>query len=119
MSNDKIIAFCGILCSECPAYKATLAGDEDALAKQAAEWSSDDYPLTADDLACDGCLQEDKRVAKFCADCDVRGCALERGVENCAHCDAFPCEMLEKPWSMSVDAKTTLEEIRQMLKGSS
>jgi hypothetical protein len=26
--------------------------------------------------------------------------------------------MLEKPWSISVDAKTTLEEIRRMLKGS-
>jgi hypothetical protein len=48
----------------------------------------------------------------------VRQCALERGVENCAHCDDFPCEKLEKPWSISVDAKTTLEEIRQMLKGS-
>jgi hypothetical protein len=118
MAEERIIAFCGILCSDCPAFKATLAGDEEALAKQAAEWSSDEYPLEADDLLCDGCIYEDKRTAKFCLDCDVRQCALERGVENCAHCDDFPCEKLEKPWALCVDAKTTLEEIRQMLKGS-
>jgi hypothetical protein len=105
MDNGKIIAFCGILCSDCPAYLATQAADDEA-------------PLTADDLICDGCIYEDKRAAKFCLECDVRQCALERGVENCAHCDDFPCEKLEKPWSISVDAKTTLEEIRQMLKGS-
>ena len=118
MDNGEIIAFCGILCSECPAFKATQAGDEEALAKQAEEWSSEDSPLEADDLLCDGCIYTDKRVTKFCLDCDVRHCALEKGVENCAHCDDFPCEKLEKPWSMSVDAKTTLEEIRKMLKGS-
>jgi hypothetical protein len=50
MDNGKIIAFCGILCSDCPAYLATQAADDEALAKQAAEWSSDEYPLTADDL---------------------------------------------------------------------
>jgi hypothetical protein len=118
MAEERIIAFCGILCSDCPAFKATLAGDEEALAKQAAEWSSDEYPLEAGDLLCDGCIYEDKRTAKFCLDCDVRQCALERGVENCAHCDEFPCEKLEKPWALCVDAKTTLEELRQMLKGS-
>jgi hypothetical protein len=118
MDNGKILAFCGILCSECPAFVATQAGDEEALAKQAAEWSSEEYPLTAGDLVCDGCIYTDKRVTKFCLDCDVRHCALEKGVENCAHCDDFPCGKLEKPWSMSVDARTTLEEIRKMLKGS-
>jgi len=118
MDNGKIIAFCGINCAACPAFVATQADDKEALAKQAAEWSSEEYPLEAGDLVCDGCLYTDKRVTKFCLDCDVRQCALSKGVENCAHCDAFPCEMLEKPWSMSIDAKTTLEEIRQMLKGS-
>jgi len=118
MDNGKIIAFCGIICSDCPAYLATQAGDEEALAKQAAEWSSEEYALTADDLLCDGCIYEDRRAAKFCVECDVRQCALAKGVETCAHCDDFPCDRLEKPWSMSVDAKTTLEEIRRMLKGS-
>ncbi len=118
MRNDKLMAFCGILCSECPAFKATQADDEELLAKTAVEWSSDDHTLEADDLLCDGCIYEDKRASKFCLECTVRECALERGVENCGHCDEFPCAELEKPWSMSVDAKTTLEEIRRMLKGS-
>ena len=118
MADKKIIAFCGILCSKCPAFKATLADDEEALSKQAEEWSSDEYPLTAADLGCDGCIYEDKRAAKFCQECDVRQCAFAKGVDNCAHCDEFPCDKLEKPWSTSVDAKATLEEIRRSLKES-
>lgn len=118
MAEERIIAFCGILCSECPAFKATQAGDEELLAKTAGEWTSEEHPLEAADLLCDGCIYEDKRAAKFCFDCDVRQCALEKGVANCAYCDDFPCEKLEKPWAISVDAKTTLEEIRQMLKES-
>jgi hypothetical protein len=118
MDNGEIVAFCGILCSDCPAFVATQAGDGEALAKQAAEWSSEEYPLTADDLVCDGCIYTDRRVTRFCLECGVRQCALAKGVETCAHCDDFPCGKLEKPWSMSVDAKTTLEEIRQKLKGS-
>jgi hypothetical protein len=115
MPNDKLIAFCGIDCAACPAFIATQAGDEEALAKQAAEWSSDEYPLTADDLICDGCIYQDKRVTKFCFDCTIRQCALGRGLENCAHCKDFPCDDLQKPWSMSLDAKTTLEEIRRTI----
>ncbi len=118
MADEKIIAFCGILCSECPAFLATQADDQEALAKQAAEWSSEEYALTAGDLICDGCIYEDKRAAKFCVECNVRQCAIAKGVETCAHCDDFPCDKLEKPWAWSVDAKTTLEEIRQMLKES-
>jgi hypothetical protein len=95
MDNGKIVAFCGILCSDCPAFVATQAGDAEALAKQAAEWTSEEDPLTADDLWCDGCIYTDKKVTKFCLECDVRQCALAKGVETCAHCDDFPCEKLE------------------------
>jgi hypothetical protein len=115
VESKKMLAFCGIPCSECPAFKATVAGDDDALAKTASEWSSEEYQLVAGDLVCDGCLYPDRRVAKFCFDCGVRACALEKGVETCAHCGDFPCEKLELPWSLSVDARTTLEEIRRML----
>jgi hypothetical protein len=118
VDNGKLIAFCGILCSGCPAYKATQAGDDEALARIAVDWSFDDYHFEADDVRCDGCTFTDRRTARFCLECAVRECALARGVENCAHCDAFPCELLAKPWAMAVDAKTTLEDIRRALKGS-
>ena len=35
---DKIVAYCGLVCTGCPAYVATQADDRAALEKVAAEW---------------------------------------------------------------------------------
>ncbi|MBN1875577.1 MAG: DUF3795 domain-containing protein, partial [Anaerolineae bacterium] len=35
---DKIIAYCGLNCAECPAYLATQANDMEALEHVAEEW---------------------------------------------------------------------------------
>lgn len=35
---DKMIAYCGLVCTNCPAYVATQADDRDALEKVAAQW---------------------------------------------------------------------------------
>lgn len=36
---QEIIAYCGIMCSDCEAYLATLAGDVEALARVAERWN--------------------------------------------------------------------------------
>ena len=58
MAANRIIAYCGLDCAECPAYIATRAGDEARLAETATEWSSDDYPVSAAEVPCDGCVQQ-------------------------------------------------------------
>ena len=35
---DKIIAYCGLVCSDCSAYVATQANDQEALERVAAQW---------------------------------------------------------------------------------
>jgi hypothetical protein len=35
---DKMIAYCGLVCTDCPAYVATQANDRDALERVAAQW---------------------------------------------------------------------------------
>ena len=38
---NRMIAFCGIICSDCPAYLATQADDRDALEQVLAHWRED------------------------------------------------------------------------------
>jgi hypothetical protein len=114
MSEDKIIAYCGLICNECPAYIAKQTNDDELRKKTAEEWSSEEWEIAPEDLNCDGCTS-DGELASFCNVCDVRICATEKGVVTCAHCTDYPCEKLEMPWSMNADAKKTLDKIRESL----
>ena len=115
---DEIIAYCGLNCTECPAYVATQSGDPAAVEKVAAQWrEAFNMPdLTAESVICDGCLaQASGRLSGYCATCAVRACAVERAVINCAHCADYACEKLTGFWVHAPEAKATLEQIRAAL----
>jgi hypothetical protein len=112
---DKIIAYCGLNCSECPAYLATQTGNRAELEQVAAQWrEAFNMPdLTAESVVCDGCLQiEGGRLIGYCATCAVRACAVERGVANCAHCADYACDKLTAFWAHAPEARAALEQIR-------
>ena len=117
-AEQKITAFCGIDCAECPAYVGTREGDAELLAKTAAEWSSDDEPLTAEDLICYTCLQTEKRLFTWCALCRMKDCCREKDAPNCAYCDEYACDDLKKLWDMvqSQDPRKTLDDVRREVK---
>jgi len=48
---------------------------------------------TAQNVRCDGCMNDGRLADK---NCPIRPCAIQKGVENCAYCDEFPCEKLEE-----------------------
>lgn len=114
---EKMISVCGLICTDCPAYLATQNDDDEGRKKVANEWSSDKLLLKPEDINCDGCSAIEKRLIKFCTMCEVRDCGLERKLQNCAHCDEYPCEKLNKhletigEWG--VKAKVNLDEIRK------
>jgi len=113
---ERMIAYCGLVCTECPAYIATQANDVEQLKRVAAQWSAQfNTTLTADDCACDGCLATTDRHMSHCDECVIRACAIEKGVRNCAHCGDYPCEKLKDFFSYAPVAQTTLEQIRQNL----
>ena len=94
--TDRMIAYCGIVCTDCDAYKATQAEDMEALeamAKKASEQFG--IELAAADSMCDGCLAATGRQIGYCHECAIRLCAVPRGVETCAHCDDYPCDKVE------------------------
>jgi len=110
-----MIAFCGLTCTSCPAYKATKNNDME-LAKQTAEQWSQDYGLkvTVDDVWCDGCLVEDRKCA-HCNKCEIRACGQKHQVKNCAYCPDYTCELLDTFFKMVPDAKKTLDGIKATL----
>jgi hypothetical protein len=48
-------------------------------------------------------------------DCQIRICAIEKGIENCAYCDDYPCEALEKLFATDPGARERLDAIRAAL----
>lgn len=84
----QMLGYCGINCDNCRAYKGTVAGDM-ALLEQAAGsfWEG---AFSAKDWVCLGCRPADQPfLAKFCAGCTIRACAVERGLANCAACPDY------------------------------
>ena len=116
---NKIVGYCGIICSGCPIFLATQK-DDDAERKRVVELVRKQYDkeCRAEDINCDGCLSEGLRLWRDCKTCKIRGCAKERNVENCAHCDDYACETLVKLFDDYSPAKETLDEIRSGLSRS-
>lgn len=115
--NGRIVAYCGLICTDCSAYLATQAGDPDALARVAASWEQeyDVENVTLQDVTCDGCLGQDGRKGAHCAECDIRACGVARAVANCAHCPDYTCEKLERFLGFVPDARVVLDGIRAAL----
>ncbi|MBN1313866.1 MAG: DUF3795 domain-containing protein [Anaerolineales bacterium] len=114
---EKIIAYCGLVCTECPAFIATQAGDMAALEKVAAQWREEyNAPnITVESVYCDGCLDIHGKKCAHCGECEIRACGLARGVENCAYCSDYACEKLESFLGFVPAARVLLNEIRQGL----
>ena len=113
---DKMIAFCGLVCTECPAFLATQENDDTKRKEVAEAWSKQfNMTIKPEDINCDGCKSEGKRLIGYCHICQIRKCSQEKGVENCAHCDEYACEKLTEFFAMAPMAKTSLEEIRKVL----
>ena len=112
----KMIAFCGLVCTECPAFIATQEDDREGLKRVAAQWSQQfNTSIAPEDCICDGCLAFEGRLSSYCHVCEIRACGIKRDVQNCAYCDDYPCQELEKFFAFAPDAKATLEGIRQSL----
>jgi hypothetical protein len=111
-----MIAYCGLVCTGCPAYVATQAGDMEALQRVAAQWSEEfDAAIAAADCLCDGCTSSSQRLSSYCGECQVRACAIGRSVVTCAHCHDYGCDKITAFFNFAPGAKATLEEIRHTL----
>lgn len=111
---DRMIAYCGIVCSECDSYRATKANDLEALerlAKRARE-EQGIADATADAVRCEGCLPETGRKISYCATCEIRACGAARKLANCGRCGEYAaCGKIKAFFEMAPEAKKVLDEI--------
>jgi len=111
---EKIIAACGIVCSECPAYIATLNDDEEMRKKTAEDWSKMySAALKPEDIFCDGCLTKTERIFSHCKVCPIRKCCREKNISNCAYCNEYHCDKITEFFGFVPDAKKVLDAIRK------
>ncbi len=109
---EQIIAKCGLICSDCGAYKATLANDNELRAQVSEEWSKMfNVDIAPENINCLSC-QNGEVLFSHCNVCEIRLCAVERGIENCGVCDDYICEKLEKFFEFVPDSKVVLDKVR-------
>lgn len=104
--KSRIVAPCGIVCTDCPAYLATQSDDMEKLQEVAERWSSEDQLFEAKDLVCEGCFSD--RLYAFCAECEARECAIQKGYSVCSICSMYPCDRLNDVWGSFTD--TSIDE---------
>jgi hypothetical protein len=83
---------CGDDCSLCPRYKATLAGDRNALERVKELWvllGWREPDVAAEELKCSGCGKENK-----CSYQKLHDCAFSKGYKNCGMCGRYPCGLV-------------------------
>jgi len=111
--TEKMVAYCGLICTDCDAYVATQAEDMVALEKMARETSAQfEMELTIADAMCDGCLAITGRQIGYCLECAIRLCGIQKHVENCARCDGYPCGKIEAFSKPGTTHRATLEALR-------
>jgi Zn finger protein HypA/HybF involved in hydrogenase expression len=111
---EKIIARCGLECTDCNAYRATVADDDDLRVKTAEEWSRMfKVDIPPETINCLGCQQNDQnKLFSHCRVCGIRSCAIGKGYATCAECADFGCEKVSEIWAYAPQAKSQLEEFR-------
>ena len=98
---NEMIGYCGSNCHGCAIYLATREQDPKKKREMRVDiaWNLKEHygwECKPEDVAdCDGCKAENARHFSG-GDCQVRKCARDKGIENCADCNEYPCEKIEK-----------------------
>ena len=118
-----MLGYCGVECSKCPAYIATITNDDELRRRYAAE-QSEFYgmEILPERINCVGCLEDGEHLG-YCSMCEIRRRCRERGLETCAQCNDYACEELDKVYTVMsevfgkaqdgvAEAKINLDNIR-------
>ncbi len=108
----KLIAYCGLDCEKCDARIATLNNDSDLREKTAKCWSKlNGVTITADMINCVGCRMDGVKTS-FCSSlCQIRKCALGKGMETCGECPHMgQCQIVGAVLSNNSDALENLKK---------
>jgi hypothetical protein len=113
------LAYCGLNCTECPVFIATVNNDTELKQRTADEWGKlyAEYigkkELAVADMNCQGCQSTSDIRFIGCENCPIRKCSKGKNLVSCADCTEYEvCEMLKGFFSSAPQAKENLERIR-------
>lgn len=110
---ERMIAYCGLDCAACPARIATLNDDDALRAETAAKWNAAfGFPADPALVECVGCSGDGAKIG-HCAECDMRLCAMAKGLATCAGCAEFEaCERIRRFLADVPEARANLALLR-------
>lgn len=109
---DKMIAYCGLDCRKCDAYKATVNNDDELRTKTAELWTKlNGVKITKEMINCFGC-RGDGAKTPFCDKlCRIKKCASGKHYETCADCkNKEKCETLSMITGNNEEARNNLKK---------
>ncbi|HLN73660.1 MAG TPA: DUF3795 domain-containing protein [Prolixibacteraceae bacterium] len=108
----KQIACCGLDCTTCDAWKATLTDDNTLRTITAENWKVQfSADITPEMINCTGCREEGVKFA-HCAECKIRNCVKMKGFETCADCGKLDsCELIKNIHQYVPDALLNLKSL--------
>ena len=114
MKGNDMLAYCGIDCGKCGAYIATQKDDDNLRAETAKKWSEEfKIEVKPQNINCDGCPSNSKRIFSYCSMCDIRKCARDKKLKTCASCPEYSCDKLDKLLIQNAEARKALEGLRK------
>ena len=121
---SEMIAYCGLNCITCPIYLATREKNPEKQRQMkeqiviAIKKYLGEEKRVEDITDCDGCKAQSGRLYSGCQKCQIRECAMQKHLENCAYCRQYPCEKLTRFFdSEDIDggAKKRLDAVKAQL----
>jgi hypothetical protein len=111
--EKKMIAYCGLDCTACPALFASRKLTMEERQKVADDWSKQfNTSLKATDIDCVGCTAKEGVQVGHCSVCEMRLCGLAKGLSTCAECPEFACAKLEGFFKAVPAARDNLMALR-------
>ncbi len=115
---SETLAYCGLICQTCPIYIASRIVDETERLREKTKIAKiclENYGIhykPEDITDCDGCWAENDQVFSSCGSCEIRRCARQKTIENCALCEEYACDKLKAFFATEPNAKMRLDVIR-------
>ncbi|MFX1325974.1 MAG: DUF3795 domain-containing protein [Promethearchaeota archaeon] len=113
MSENRIMAACGLICNTCPIHNAP--NNPEVAQRLAEDFKGQWENVKPEDFRCEGCWGEDEEI--WSPDCEIRKCCIkEKKLKYCYECNVFPCDIL-KNWAKQnegyMEGLNKLKEIKK------